>query len=65
MKSFISKEHLSDHILINNTTFEHESQIKLLGVIIDYNLKFKKHMDVLCMNANIHFVCTLYIKKPP
>ncbi len=52
LKSFTSKDDLTDHILINNTRIECESQLKLLGVIIDDNLKFNKHIDVLCKNAN-------------
>ncbi len=38
--------------LTNNTRIERESQEKLLGVISDDKLKFKKHIDVLCKNAN-------------
>ncbi len=46
LKSFTNKEELSDHILINNTRTEHESQVKLLGVIID-DQHINKHIDVL------------------
>ncbi len=52
LKSFTSKEDIPDHILINNTRIECESQEKLLGVIIDDKLKFNKHIDILCKNAN-------------
>ncbi len=52
LQSFTSKEDLPDHLLINNTRIERESQVKLLGVIIDDKLKFNKYIDVLCKNAN-------------
>ncbi len=52
LKSVTSKDDLSDHILIYNTRLEHESQVKLLGVIIDDKLKFNKHIYVLCKNKN-------------
>ncbi len=50
LKSFTSKEDLPDHILINNTRIERESQVKLLWVIIADKLKFNKHIDVLYKN---------------
>ncbi len=50
LKSFTSKEDFPDHILINNTRIECDSQVKLLGGIIDDKLKFNKH--ILCKNAN-------------
>ncbi len=52
LKSFTSKEDHPDHILTKNNRIEHESQVKLLGVIIDDKLKFNKYIDVLCKNAN-------------
>ncbi len=52
LKSFTSKEDLHDNILINNAGIEHESQVKLLWVIIDDKLRFNKHIDVSCKNAN-------------
>ncbi len=50
LKSFTGKEDLPDRILMNNTRIECESQVKLLGVIIDD--KLNKHIEVLCKNAN-------------
>ncbi len=38
MKSFSSKKDLTDHIQINNARIEHESQVKLIAVIIDDKL---------------------------
>ncbi len=52
LKSFTSKKDFPDYILINNTRIEHETQVKLLGVIIDDKLKFNKHIDVLYKNAH-------------
>ncbi len=51
LKYFTSKADLPNHMLINNTRIERESQVKLLGVIIDDKLKFNKHINVLCENA--------------
>ncbi len=52
MKSFTSKELLPN--FINDTRIERESQIKLLGKTIDDELKFGKHIDILCKNAARH-----------
>ncbi len=53
-KSFTSKEDFPDHIhvLIHNTRIEWESEVKLLGIIIDDKFKFNKHIDILCKNVN-------------
>ncbi len=52
MKSFTSKEVLPDHIEVNTTKIEIENCVKLLGTTIDSNLKFDKHVDVICKNAS-------------
>ncbi len=52
LKSLTGKDYLPDHILINNSRIECESQVKLLGVIINDKLKLNKHIDVLYRNAN-------------
>ncbi len=51
MKSFTSKELLTNFTDINDTRIERESQIKLLEITIADKLKFDKHIEVLCKNA--------------
>ena len=52
LKSFTCKEITPDHIEINNTMIKAENDVTLLGIIIDKDLKFEKHVNKLCKNAS-------------
>ncbi len=52
LKSFNSKAELPEFITINDTRIKAEDYVKLLGIIVDNDLKFDKHIDMLCKNAS-------------
>ncbi len=51
MQKYTSKEIIPDSIEIHGTTIMRQTEVKLLGIIIDQKLKFDKHIDNLCKNA--------------
>ncbi len=51
MQKYKSKEIIPDSIEIHGTTIMRQKEVKLLVITIDQELKFDKHIDNLCKNA--------------
>ncbi len=47
-KHFRCKDDVPDSIEIDSITITHQSDIKPLGMTINYKLRFNKHVDILC-----------------
>ena len=52
MKPMSNQYQLPDEIQINGTSLKRESNVKLLGLIIDNKLKFDQHCENLCARAS-------------
>ncbi len=51
LKHFRGKDDVPDSIEIDSVTITCQSDVKLLGMIIDDKLRFNKHVDILCTSA--------------
>ncbi len=51
LKPLTNKEEMLKFIEINGTNIPCEKEVKLLGITIDENLKFDKHVNIICKKA--------------
>ena len=58
-----NKDERSFNIHINNVQIKNSNKVTLLGIIIDKNLTFKKHISELCRRASYKLHTLRRIRK--